>query len=159
LIIYKRKKYIAISVIILLLLGVSLLAISKSQEIVLETEPRKVDEDTEFTYYLEVSYKGVDKKGNSTETSTSAEVNSDYINVTDRLPDNLIFTGFEETIDGGVYAKYKETGNLCSGKVVDDTGEPYENETESTYHGLHYNKNNRMITFKVKDQNDRGRNK
>ena len=94
-IIYKRKKYIAISVIILLLLGVSLLAISKSQEIVLETEPRKVDEDTEFTYYLEVSYKGVDKKGNSTETSTSAEVNSDYINVTDRLPDNLIFTGLD----------------------------------------------------------------
>ena len=114
--------------------------------------------DTNLTYYLDVNYDGVDRYGIQSSNSATAEINSGVITITDKIPDGLTFIGFVTTDDGSIGAVKRSDGSTCVGKVIDDTNEASTNEgtwnndnTEYTYHGLHYNANNRTVTFKVKN--------
>ena len=114
--------------------------------------------DTNLTYYLDVNYDGVDRYGIQSSNSATAEINSGVITITDKIPDGLTFIGFVTTDDGSIGAVKRSDGSTCVGKVIDDTNEASTSEgtwnndnTEYTYHGLHYNANNRTVTFKVKN--------
>ncbi len=114
--------------------------------------------NTDLTYYLEVTYRGVDRKGVESGYNTTAEINSGYIDVSDKLPDGLTFVGFVTTSDGSIGAVKLSDETTCPGKVVDDTNDPSASEgtwnndnTEYTYHGLHYDVNTRTVTFRIKN--------
>jgi len=144
-----NRKFILLSLLIFVLLSLTLFSFTRSEDI-RYTEESKVEENSDLTYYLEVTYDGIDKKGINSDISSSADIKSGYIEVSDPIPEGLIFNGFVESVDGTFGAK-DQYGGMCIGSVVDDTGEPTETETEVTYHGLHYNKETRMVTFKVRD--------
>ena len=115
---------------------------------------------SELTYYLKVKYDGIDKKGTTSSDTKIVRVNSDIIEVSDRLPDGLTFKDFTK-ISQGVFNATKRDGaaqGSCAGVVVDDTNDASyttgtwnSSNTEYTYHGLHYNKNTNEVTFKVKN--------
>ena len=115
----------------------------------------KVTPDTDLTYYLKVKYDGVDISGNLSSDASVAEVYSDTMYISDKLPDGLIFDGFVESDDGTIGAFERNNPSIpCLGKVVDDTNDDgvwSNNNTEYTYHGLHYNKTTNTVSFKVKN--------
>ena len=118
----------------------------------------RVDVNSDLIYYLSVKYDGVDVFGTESSDAKVSEVYSDIINVTDQIPDGLIFQGFEVSEDGTIGAIKRDNENIqCVGKVIDDTNEDgnigmWNNDnTEYTYHGLHYNALNRTVSFKVKN--------
>lgn len=153
----KRKtdqKVIFAFVILCILLTIM---VSSSFSIILD-DGVEVSENSPLTYYLNVSYDGVDKMGIVSNDTTIADVRSGTIYVQDRIPDGLIFDGFVTTDDGSIGAVQRDSDVSCSGKVFDDTNEDLvdtglwnEDRTEYTYHGLHYNENTRTVTFSVKD--------
>ncbi len=152
---FKSKK-ILIPVLIVLVTIVTLLRVSYSVPLDNDVE---VEPDSLLTYYLNVTYDGVDRNGVKSNDTTVASINSGYMYVSDKIPDGLIFQGFVTTSDGSIGAVRRSDENTsCLGKVVDDTNEEsvdtgiWNNDnTEYTYHGLHYNANNRTVTFKVKN--------
>ena len=115
----------------------------------------KVTPDTDLTYYLKVKYDGVDISGNLSSDASVAEVYSDTMYISDKLPDGLIFDGFVESDDGTIGAYERNNPSIpCLGKVIDDTNDDgvwSNNNTEYTYHGLHYNKTTNTVSFKVKN--------
>lgn len=118
----------------------------------------EVKENSELTYYLNVSYDGVDKNGNKSSSTTVSSINSGYLYVEDKIPDGLTFKGFVTTADGSIGAVKRGDGTACTGKVIDDTNEESVTEgvwnadhTEYTYHGLHYNETTRTVKFTVKN--------
>ena len=121
----------------------------------------EVEENSELTYYLNVNYDGVDRNGVKSSDTTTSSINSGIISVEDKLPEGLEFIGFVTTEDGSIGAvKRSDESSICTGKVIDDTNEESTEEgtwnddkTEYTYHGLHYNAENRTVTFKVKNLN------
>ena len=155
----KKVKYLSLLVLILIF-GILVYYVGKSFSLELDNNVR-VEPETELTYYLNVSYDGIDKSGVSTDSSAIAEVQSGYIFVEDKIPNGLEFVGFEETIDGtiGAYASSDsdDVSGYCTGRVVDDTNETTNsgkwnsNNTEYTYHGLHYNASTRTVSFQVKN--------
>ena len=114
----------------------------------------RVEENSPLTYYLKVKYDGVDRQGVNSSDSATAEMYSDTIVVTDKIPDGLIFQNFVTTSSGSIGAvKRSNTNSACPGNVVDDTGSTVgwrNNSTEYVYHGLHYTTANRTVSFKVK---------
>jgi len=153
--IFKNKK-ILIPVFIILVTIITLLRSSYSVPLENDVE---VTPNSDLTYYLNVTYDGVDRNGIESSDTTVANINSGYMYVSDKIPDGLIFQGFVTTSDGSIGAVRRSDENTsCLGKVVDDTNEDttdtgtWNNDnTEYTYHGLHYNANNRTVTFKVKN--------
>ena len=146
-----------------ILFGTSILCIlitifiGRSLATILENDVQ-VEPNSELTYYLNVSYDGVDKNGLSSSTTTMSEINSGTLYVEDKLPDGLEFKGFVTTADGTIGAIKQSDGTACSGKVIDDTNGQSVNtgvwnatNTEYTYHGLHYNANTRTVTFQIKN--------
>lgn len=121
----------------------------------------EVEENSELTYYLNVNYDGVDRNGVKSSDTTTSSINSGIISVEDKLPEGLEFIGFVTTEDGSIGAvKRSDESSICTGKVIDDTNEESTEEgtwnddkTEYTYHGLHFNAENRTVTFKVKNLN------
>ena len=115
----------------------------------------KVTPDTNLTYYLNIKYDGVDVSGNLSSDTSRIDVYSDTMYITDKLPDGLIFDGFEMSSDGTIGAFERDNPSIpCLGKVIDDTnldGVWNNDNTEYTYHGLHYNKNTNTVSFKVKN--------
>ena len=119
----------------------------------------EVDPNTQLTYYLDVSYDGVDKNGVQSSNSTVSEVRSGVLYVEDKLPDGLIFNGFVTTSDGSIGAVRRSDNNiLCTGKVIDDTNDASVNtgtwnagNTEYTYHGLHYDATTRTVSFQIQN--------
>lgn len=118
----------------------------------------EVKENSDLTYYLNVSYDGVDKNGTQSDTTTVSEIKSGTLFVEDKIPDGLEFTGFVTTADGSIGAVKRSDATACTGKVIDDTNEASVTEgvwnagnTEYTYHGLHYNATTRTVTFQVKN--------
>ena len=145
--------FTALSCIIVLLV----LIIGKSFANPLEDDV-EVKERTELVYYLTVSYDGVDKYGWSSSDKYTASINSGTLFINDKIPDGLVFTGFVTTSDGTIGAVTRSNKTACPGKVVDDTNEEnvddgiWNNDnTEYTYHGLHYNEDTRTVSFQVKD--------
>ena len=119
------------------------LIMRKSFAVVLDNDV-EVAENSELTYYLNVSYDGVDKNGVSSTTTTVSDINSGYLYVEDKLPEGLTFSGFVTTEDGSIGAVKRGSADSCPGSVVDDTKEEStdtgvwnDNHTEYTYHGLH----------------------
>ena len=130
--------------------------VGKSYAVELE-DGSEVAPSSQLTYFLKVTYDGVDKDGIESSGSASSQVKSDYIYVTDKLPDGLEFASFSTTHDGSIGAVQRGGHVSCDGKVVDDTkessntGEWDNSNTEFYYHGLHYNKNTRIISFTVEN--------
>ena len=154
--IFRTKRYFETIIVVFALVVFILLLIlflDKSLATVLNNDV-SIEENSELIYYLKVSYDGIDKNGVVSNASTVSEINSRTIFVEDKLPGGLIFSGFVTTSSGSIGAVKRSDGSICSGLVVDDTnsnGVWNSNNTEYTYHGLHYNVNNNTITFKVKD--------
>ncbi|MBR3210428.1 MAG: InlB B-repeat-containing protein [Bacilli bacterium] len=118
----------------------------------------EVQPKSELIYYLNISYDGVDKNGVQSSDTTISEITSGTIFIEDKIPEGLIFIDFVTTNDGSIGAVKRSDGSLCTGKVVDDTNEESmsegvwnEEQTEYTYHGLHYNAENRTVSFQVKN--------
>ena len=106
----------------------------------------RVKPQSELTYYLDISYDGIDKDKNVSSDSQTANVSSGIINVEDKLPEGLTFKEFVTTGDGSIGAVYRNNKNLsCPGKVVDDGVVDSYN-----YHGLHYDDATRTVSFQVK---------
>jgi len=151
-----KNKKILFSIVVVVLLIVTYLGISYSAPLENDVE---VTTNSDLTYYLNVYYDGVDRNGLKSDDATVANINSGYMYITDKLPDGLIFQGFVTTPDGTIGAVRRSDENVsCLGKVVDDTNEDSadsgiwdSSHTEYTYHGLHYNENNRTVSFKVKN--------
>ena len=138
-----KKSVIFISLIIGLIAIVSIIGFTLSANLDNDVE---VEADSDLTYYLKVSYDGVDRYGVEAGDDFVAEVRSGYIYVTDKIPAGLIFNGFEGTSDGSIGAVSFKDGSACTGKVVDDsTG----GEELNDYHGLHYDDETRTVSFKV----------
>ena len=118
----------------------------------------KIEEYSELTYYLNISYDGMDQYGvESSDTATSKLV-GDTIYIKDKIPEGLLFLGFVTTEDGSIGAVKRNDNTYCSGKVIDDNfdgpvddGVWNDDHTEFNYHGLHYNENTRTVSFNVKN--------
>lgn len=118
----------------------------------------EVEKNSELTYYLHVKYDGVDVRGVKSNDDVTAEVFSDTITVTDVLPKGLTFKGFVTTADGkiGSVERKEENPQPCAGNVVDDTpSDPFDvgvwdDANHFHYHGLHYDKSTRLVTFQVR---------
>ena len=154
----KRKiKYTYAFFIVLLVLVVISLFVSNSFSELLENDV-EVKKDTELTYYLTVSYDGVDKNGVQSNDTTVSLINSGVLFIEDKIPEGLTFKGFVTTADGSIGAVERGTTTACVGKVIDDTNEVTNDagvwngtHTEFTYHGLHYDDTTRVVSFKVKN--------
>jgi len=122
----KNKKLLVLFLVIAF--AIVAFVLSKTLADTLENDSR-VQEDSELTYYLKVSYDGVDKEGTESTDSTTAKIYSGSIYVEDKIPDHLIFKGFVTTDDGsiGAVTDADETKS-CLGKVYDDTNEEVEDE-------------------------------
>ncbi|MCQ2570857.1 MAG: BspA family leucine-rich repeat surface protein [Candidatus Saccharibacteria bacterium] len=115
----------------------------------------RVGTNAELKYYLTVKEDGVDINGVESSDTVKAQVRSGIITVTDTIPYGLTFENFVTTSDGTIGAVARsDSATACSGKVIDDTNEESETEgkwnadnTEFTYHGLHYNANTRTVSF------------
>lgn len=95
-------------------------------------------ENTEYIYYIDVSFDGKDEFLVMSNDTTTANVYSDYIYVQDRLPEELEFLGFVDTSDGTIGAvKRDESGTACGGYVVDGVS------------GLHYDNNTKVVSFQI----------
>ncbi len=98
-----------------------------------------VFEDSELTYYVNVTYDGKDVEGTQSSDTKISEVQSGYIYVEDKIPEGLIFEGFVETDDGTIGAVERGTGESCQGQVIDGVD------------GLNYDEDTRKVSFTVKD--------
>ena len=150
-----RLKKLYIPFVLLIFCLLILLFTGKSFSEILDSGS-EVTTNSELIYYLNVEYDGVDKKKVVSNDNTIAEVRSDYIYVEDKIPEGLTFTGFVTTEDGTIGAVERSSGSPCVGKVLDDTNEASLTDgvwnatnTEYTYHGLHYNADTRVVSFKV----------
>lgn len=117
-----------------------------------------LDTNTELIYYLNIKYDGVDINGNASSNISVSEINSDIIYVEDKLPEGINFTGFVSTSNGSIGAIERNNNNIsCLGSVIDDTNETgnsgmwINNNQEYIYHGLHYNAETRIVSFKVEN--------
>ena len=70
--------------------------------------------NTTLTYYLTVQEDGVDVDGVESSDTQMANVSSGRINVTDRIPDGLVFKGFVTTADGKIGAVSRADGSVAS---------------------------------------------
>ncbi|MBQ9684418.1 InlB B-repeat-containing protein, partial [Candidatus Saccharibacteria bacterium] len=150
----KNNKLVRILVATFLGVFVSVFAFNSLAEVI-ESNDARVDVDSELTYYLNVKEEGVDASGIESSDSQIADVRGGRINVTDKLPEGLIFQGFVTTSDGTIGAVSRADSSIqCPGKVVDDTNEEAldtgtwnNTHTEYYYHGLHYNDTTRTVSF------------
>ena len=99
----------------------------------------KVEENSELTYYIDVSYDGKDGEAVSSSDSAIAQVYSDYIYVEDKIPNGLTFKGFVETEDGTIGAVKRSDSSVCAGYV------------DGGVAGLKYDSDTRTVSFKVKN--------
>lgn len=129
------KKKIIFVIALLLLVGVSASII---KAVILDNDVQ-VEKDTTLTYYLDVSYDGVDIKGIESSDTATADIKSGYIYVEDKIPEGLTFENFVTTVDGSIGAVKRSDGSSCSGYVVDGVD------------GLNYDANTRKVSFKVKN--------
>ncbi len=151
----QRKKHHLIILTALILGAFSIFTVIKTFAGIITDNDVRVDVDSELTYYLNVKEDGVDASGIESSDSQVAEVRGGRINITDKLPEGLIFQGFVTTSDGTFGAVSRSDSSIqCPGKVIDDTNETTldtgtwnNTHTEYYYHGLHYNDATRTVSF------------
>ena len=142
-----KNKKILIGIILLFIVFITyILRVSLSAEFENDVEVRP---ESDLTYYLNISYDGIDKYGFTSSDEKIASVNSGIIYVEDVLPEGLTFNGFVESTDGTFGATNRNNDGVCPGYVVDDS-EDFK-EGNNNYHGLHYDSTTRKVTFKVKN--------
>ena len=154
----QKLKYVYAAFGTLVLIVIVTFFLNRSFSELLENDV-EVEPNSELTYYLKVTYDGVDRQGVESDDNTTANIRSGSIYVQDKIPEGLTFEGFVTTADGTIGAVERKDGTTaCVGKVVDDTNEASLTEgtwnstnTEYTYHGLHYDAASRMVTFEVKN--------
>ncbi len=113
--------------------------------------------ESELKYYLTVTYDGVDKYGVQSGEGVRAEIQGGVVEVSDKIPDGLEFVGFETTATGKIGAVMRgDSATSCVGRVIDDTQEArvdagtWNNaHTQFYYHGLHYDADTRIVSFKA----------
>lgn len=135
----KDKKKIVIFVLsISLFVALLIILINRSFAVPLDDGAR-VAPNSDLTYYIDVIYDGKDATAVSSSDTVTANVNSDYIYVEDKLPDGLTFKNFVTTSDGTIGAVKRSDGSSCPGYVVGDSA------------GLVYDNTTRTVSFKVKN--------
>lgn len=135
----KDKKKIVIFVLsISLFVALLIVLINRSFAVPLDDGAR-VAPNSDLTYYIDVIYDGKDATAVSSSDTVTANVNSDYIYVEDKLPDGLTFKNFVTTSDGTIGAVKRSDGSSCPGYVVGDSA------------GLVYDNTTRTVSFKVKN--------
>lgn len=135
----KNSKNILIGLFCLIMVGLLVYKIYPSYSVPLDNDVR-IDEESDLTYYLNISYDGKDEYVTSSSNTAKAEVFSDYIYIEDKLPDGLVFKGFTSTADGTIGAvERNDPTKACSGYVVDGSN------------GLTYDEATRTVSFKVKE--------
>jgi len=145
----KSKPIVLIITLCLVLLPI-LLFLSFTKAVDVLDNGVKVEPDSELTYYLDISYDGVDRNINDSSNSIKVSVFSDYIYVEDKLPDGLIFQRFLTSEDGSVGSTLKgDDSEVCIGSVIDDTIK--SEESNSNFHGLHYDESTRTVSFKIQN--------
>lgn len=134
-------------VIILIVVIIYIIFPSSKAELLDGQGSVEVEENTDLTYYLTITYDGKDKYGVSSSNINVSQLQSGIVLVEDRIPSGLTFTGFVETEDGTIGAvEQSNPNNVCLGKVVDDTG-----VSANTYHGLSYDPITRKVSFKIEN--------
>ena len=152
-----KQKLVSLAFVVLsgiILTGIIGHAIAETLDNDVQVEP-----DSELTYYLKVKYDGVDKEGTQSNDATMAKVNSGRIKVTDKIPDGLTFKSFVTSDNGSIGAVSRADSAIsCPGRVIDDTQEEStdsgvwnDDNTEYTYHGLHYDTTSRVVSFYVEN--------
>ena len=118
----------------------------------------RVNENDQLTYYITVNSDGIDHESIESSDSQIADEVSGITTVTDVLPDGLTFEGFVTSPDGTFGAVQRDDkATQCAGRVIDDTNEEgvdsgvwNADNTEYTYHGLHYDAATRKVSFRTK---------
>ncbi len=120
-----------------------------------------VSENSTLNYYLTIhaTMNGYYMKDDYSTYYFEPTLMNDYIYVEDKLPDGLEFVGFSPSQDGTIGAIHDTyIDYVCAGYVVDDTDDPSNltgkwnaGHTEYTYHGLHYNAETRVVSFRIAD--------
>lgn len=133
-----KKKIVIFSLSIALFVALLIVLLNGSFAVPLEDGAR-VAPNSDLTYYIDVIYDGKDATAVSSSDTVTANVNSDYIYVEDKLPDGLTFKNFVTTSDGTIGAVKRSDGSSCPGYVVGDSA------------GLVYDDTTRTVSFKVKN--------
>lgn len=133
-----KKKIVIFALSISLFVAFLIVLINRSFAVPLDDGAR-VAPNSDLTYYIDVIYDGKDATAVSSSDTVTANVNSDYIYVEDKLPDGLTFKNFVTTSDGTIGAVKRSDGSSCPGYVVGDSA------------GLVYDNTTRTVSFKVKN--------
>lgn len=133
-----KKKIVIFGLSISLFVALLIVLINRSFAVPLDDGAR-VAPNSDLTYYIDVIYDGKDATAVSSSDTVTANVNSDYIYVEDKLPDGLTFKNFVTTSDGTIGAVKRSDGSSCPGYVVGDSA------------GLVYDDTTRTVSFKVKN--------
>lgn len=129
-----KKKFILLNIILTCIFMFNMLVSADNLE-----NDVKVKEDSDLIYYLTVDYDGVDENANVSSDNSTLNILSDYIEVTDKLPQGLAYKGIVETESGTIGAIKRSDESLCSGYVVDGIN------------GIKYDSNTHAISFKIKN--------
>lgn len=133
-----KKKIVIFGLSVSLFVALLIVLINRSFAVPLDDGAR-VAPNSDLTYYIDVIYDGKDATAVSSSDTVTANVNSDYIYVEDKLPDGLTFKNFVTTSDGTIGAVKRSDGSSCPGYVVGDSA------------GLVYDNTTRTVSFKVKN--------
>lgn len=133
----KAKKSLLICLAVVIV-AIAVISIGSSFSQVLENDVR-VAENSDLTYYLDVIYDGKDSDVKTSSDTATANVNSDFIYVEDKLPEGLTFKEFVSTEDGTIGAVKRSDGSSCPGYVVDGVA------------GLKYDEATGIVSFRVKN--------
>lgn len=134
----KKLKRNLIICFVVVIAAIAVISIGRSFAEVLENDVR-VAENSDLTYYLDVIYDGKDSNVVTSSDTATANVNSDYIYVEDKLPEGLIFQNFIDTADHTIGAVKRSDNSSCPGQVV------------GGYDGLKYDEATNTVSFRVKN--------
>lgn len=133
----KPKKSILITLGVVILAAI-VVSVGISFAELLDNDVR-VAENSDLTYYLDVIYDGKDSNVVTSSDTATANVNSDYIYVEDKIPDGLTFKEIVSTGDGTIGAVRRSDGTACPGQVVGGVA------------GVNYDEATRVVSFRVKN--------
>ena len=137
---FQKQIYISLGVIcIAILVGFLLRGLDFTRAEVLENDV-KVAENSDLTYYLDISYDGKDKDVTSSSDTTRATIYSDTLYVEDKVPEGLIFKEFVDPGNGTIGAVQRDDPNQsCSGYV------------DGGVAGLNYDPDTGLVSFRVRN--------
>lgn len=114
----------------------------------------EVATSSEVTYYLTVRNDGVDRLGIESSEDTRADVLSNSINVSDKIPQGMTFKRFLEIPEQN-FSAVDNTNSACPGTVLQTSASNGWSDDNSSYYykGLQYTKSTNTVTFIVNGLN------